>query len=249
MSPTTSINVIVVGGGIGGLSTAIALRKAGHSVKVLERSGSATGEAGAAVTVPANATRILRSWGMDFAKARMVPYTAMQVLRGDIDPMREVFNSDFRTIEKSFGAPYLLSHRVDLHDALLSMATSQGIGIPVEIVSRAAVASYDAHAGSVTLKDSSILMADLVVAADGVHSQAHRYILGYENPAVATGTTVIRFMLPTADLREDPHTALLVSGGEGHGSIYTAADGLRWLVRYPCRKCAFTIFRKARICY
>ena len=240
MSATTSLSIVVVGGGIGGLSAGIALRRAGHSVRVLERS-SFTSEVGAAITVPPNASRVLRSWGLDFAAARMVPYRGIQVVRADVDPMKVIVHRDQTFIENSFNSPYLLSHRVDLHNALKSMAVGDGPGIPVEIVTNAAVVSYDARAGAVTLADGFELAADLVVAADGVHSRANKFVLGNERPALPSATTVIRFMIPTEAVLADPKTAPLLAGIAAEGSqisIYTAADNTRLLVRYPCRKCA-----------
>jgi salicylate hydroxylase len=125
-----------------------------------------------------------------------------------------------------------------LHEALRSLAVGDGDGTRVEVITNTAVVSYEAHAGVVTLADGETLAADLVVAADGVHSCTHRYVLGYERPAVPSGTTVIRFMIPTETVREDPRTARVLARGDGLVSIYTAADSQRWLVRYPCRKYA-----------
>lgn len=236
MSNKASLDVIVVGAGIGGLATAIALRKAGHNVKILERSALSR-EVGAAITVPPNASRILRAWGLDMVKARFVPYLAMQVVRADLTPVEEVIVYDHSAIEATWGAPYCTAHRVDLHEALRAMATGDdGPGKPAELVTSVAVESYDVHAGSVTLADGCMLMADLLVAADGVHSRAHKNVLGHERPAVPSGTTVIRFMIPTQTILQDPKTAPLLAGGNGQCSIYTAADELRWLVRYYCRE-------------
>ncbi len=145
MSSTTALSVIIVGAGIGGLGAAIALRKAGLKVKILERSALSR-EVGAAITVPPNATRILRSWGFDPAQARVVPYMAMQVVRADVDPMEEVRVYDHSAIEDTWGAPYFTAHRVDMHETLRSMATDKGPGNPAELTTNATVESYDAHA-------------------------------------------------------------------------------------------------------
>jgi salicylate hydroxylase len=61
------LDVAVVGGGIGGLSVAIALRRAGHDVVVYERNDYA-GEVGASVSCAANGTRWLHEWGVDVSK-------------------------------------------------------------------------------------------------------------------------------------------------------------------------------------
>ena len=63
------LNVAVIGGGIGGLSTAIALRRAGHEVTIYERNDFA-GEAGASVSCAANGTRWLHEWGVDVERRR-----------------------------------------------------------------------------------------------------------------------------------------------------------------------------------
>ena len=63
----SSLDVAVVGGGIGGLATAIAMRRSGHKVTIYERSDFA-GEVGASVSCAANGTRWLHEWDVDIQK-------------------------------------------------------------------------------------------------------------------------------------------------------------------------------------
>ncbi|KAL1852095.1 hypothetical protein Daus18300_012307 [Diaporthe australafricana] len=79
------LNVGVVGGGIGGMSVAIALRRAGHSVTIYERNGFA-GEAGASVSCAANGARWLHEWGVD-------------VEQGDPVVLKKLINRDWKTGE------------------------------------------------------------------------------------------------------------------------------------------------------
>ena len=231
---TASLDILIAGGGICGLSCAIALRRSGHTVRVLERSQFAN-EVGAAITIPPNASRVLQSWGLDFKKARMIKFERMEILSAESDADSIFGQSEFSGFEKAFGAPYLLSHRVDLHEALRDVATSpNGPGRPAEILNGKRIISYDAEAGSVKLEDGSTLGADLIVAADGVHSVASKYT-GTYRPAIPSDATVVRFLVPTSTLLADPATADLIPG-DGVCSVFTAHSKTRFLLRYPCRE-------------
>ena len=231
---TSPLNILIAGGGICGLSCAIALRRSGHNVRILERSQFSSNEVGAAITLPPNAVRILESWNLDFRTARMIRFEKMTVVTGEGASIAELEQYDFSNLDKAFGSPYLLSHRVDLHEALRLMAISpDGPGRPAEIINGAHVVGFDAEAGTVELANGSSYNADLVVAADGVHSIASRYIGAYR-PAIPSDTTVVRFLVPTSTLVADPATQDLITG-DGVCAIYTTHSRDRWLVRYPCR--------------
>lgn len=80
-----SLDVGVVGGGIGGLAAAVALRRAGHKVTIYERADYA-GEVGASVSCAANGTRWLHEWGVDVPK-------------GDPVVLRKLIRRDWKTGE------------------------------------------------------------------------------------------------------------------------------------------------------
>ena len=165
----------------------------------------------------------------------MIRFEKMAIVTGEGDSISKLDQYDFASFDKAFGSPYLLSHRVDLHEALRSMATSpDGPGRPAEIINGARAVNFDAEAGTVELGDGSKYSADLVVAADGVHSIACKYI-GTYRPAIPSDTTVVRFLVPTSTLLADPATKDLITG-DGVCAIYTTHSKDRWLVRYPCRE-------------
>lgn len=223
------MKVIIVGGGIGGLATAIGLRRAGHRVKIFERS-SFLHEIGAAINICPNAARVLSHWGFNVELARVVTARQSIVAAGSsLKPLAEV---DCSKCDEVYGAPWLLAHRVDLHSELQRLATAQeGPGIPADIVLNSKVVGYDASEGYVTLADGSVHGADLIVAADGVHTSAIHHVNGRATRPVATGSAVFRFLLSTEELPDDP--SLEPHFGDGLMRIM-AADGVRRLVWYPC---------------
>lgn len=81
----SQLDIAIIGGGIGGVAVAIALRRAGHKTTMYERSDYA-GEVGASVSCAANGTRWLYEWGVDIQK-------------GDPVVLRKLINRDWNTGE------------------------------------------------------------------------------------------------------------------------------------------------------
>ncbi|KAF4207619.1 hypothetical protein CNMCM8927_002696 [Aspergillus lentulus] len=219
------MKAIIVGGGIAGLAAAIGLRRAGHKVQIFERS-SFLREVGAAIHVQPNAARILSHWDFDPKRARFVKGLRTMVVPGT--SLTSNVGVDCSHFVKTYGAPWYLAHRVDLHSELRRLATtSHAPGFPVEIILRSEVVGFDAENGSITLADGSIHRADLVVAADGVHTTAIHQVIGHATPAVATGSAAFRFLIPTEDIKQDFETAHLLE--DGLMRIYVA-EGVRRLI-------------------
>ncbi|KAL4875129.1 hypothetical protein BJY04DRAFT_224326 [Aspergillus karnatakaensis] len=231
------MKVIIVGAGIGGLAAGVGLRRQGHEVKIFERS-SLLREIGAAINICPNASRIVPQWGFDTRKARLVVARRHILASGNsLESLHDVIYPDFQGM---YGGHWYLAHRVDLHSELRRINTSpEGLGQPVEISLRSEVVDYDVEDGSVTLADGSIHSADLIVAADGVHSSAVERVIGHATPVIATGWAVFRFLIPTEDLRREPDIAPLLEEGattleDGLMKIFRTADSMKRLVWYPC---------------
>jgi salicylate hydroxylase len=160
MSSSTPFRIIISGGGIAGMSAAIALRAPGREITILERSALAS-EIGATISLQPNASRILQSvWNVD----------SMTEARGIVDHGFRIFNTDGRMVnsvplldKKEYGGQRVMYHRQDLHSCLIRAATSEDrAGAPATIRTSAKVVSCDPIEGSVTLASGEELQADLM---------------------------------------------------------------------------------------
>ena len=188
-------DVIVVGGGIGGLGAAYALSRAGLRVRVLER-GASFGEVGAGIQLAPNCTRILNDYGLlDEARSLGVVPDAM-VMRDALDG-DELTRLDLRDLERRYGFPYLVIHRSDLHAMLLRACERSG----VELVTSARVIGYDSagERATVTLADGTEQQAPAVIAADGLHSVARRLLV--DDQPVSSAYVSYRGTVPTSEPR------------------------------------------------
>lgn len=126
------MSVAIVGGGIGGMSTAIALRRAGHDVTIYERNDFA-GEAGASVSCAANGTRWLHEWGVDVAKGD--PVILKKLINRDWKTGEPVSVYDLDDYEEKWGYVYNMFHRQYMHKMLMECALQEeGEGAPVKLL-------------------------------------------------------------------------------------------------------------------
>jgi len=125
------LNVGVIGGGIGGMSVAIALRRGGHDVVIYERSDFA-GEVGASVSCAANGTRWLHEWGVDVAKGD--PVVLKRLINRDWKTGEPVSEYSLDDYEERWGHVYNMFHRQYMHAILKDCALSEeGEGPPAKL--------------------------------------------------------------------------------------------------------------------
>jgi len=167
-------DVIVVGGGIGGLSAALPLARQGLRVRVLERARE-FGEVGAGIQIAPNCTRLLHEYGLlDEATALGVLPDSI-IMRDALDGS-ELTRLDLADLRRRYGFPYMVIHRSDLHGIFLRGCARAG----VELLTSQYVTSYETndHGARVILADGGTQDADLIIAADGLHSVAREQLIG-----------------------------------------------------------------------
>ncbi len=197
ISPFISLQVIVVGGGICGLSAAIALRRAGHHVVVFEKH-AANADAGAGIVVCANAARVLKQWGLDLGVVGMPKYGAGLIVHGiTLEVLDVVYGEESQVNKESDnGEGQYMTTRRDLSLLLRNEAERDVLGEgTISFRYASEVVDYDAERPAVGFADGTWVDADLVVACDGIRSRAAKAICGYENPAQPTGRSAFRLLI------------------------------------------------------
>ena len=190
--------IVVAGGGIGGLAAAWALARLGAQVQVLEQA-PALAEVGAGIQIGPNVTRILHGWGLADALREVACWPqALQSRDAHSGRLLGELPLGART-EQRYGAPYACIHRADLHRLLLAAVQSQGV--PVLLGQRLAPLAPGAglDAGPLRLRTESGLAVEaaLLVGADGLWSRS-REALGLTAPPRFSGHLAYRGLVPLA---------------------------------------------------
>ena len=178
--------VAVCGGGIGGLATAIALRKFGLDVTVYEQTRQFA-RVGADINLTPNAVRALDGLGVGPAIRDSAARPQFRISR-TWDTGAETSRLPMGdSAEQQYGAPQLTMHRGDLMTALEDRLPSGTVEMGRRV---AGVAD-----GRIEFTDGSTASADVIVGADGIHSAVRTALLGPDQPTF-TGVVAFRAVVP-----------------------------------------------------
>ncbi|MEV6776601.1 FAD-dependent monooxygenase [Streptomyces syringium] len=211
---------VVVGGGIGGLATAIGLRRIGWEVTVLERA-RVLDDAGAGISLHANGIRALDVLGVGAAvrAAARPQYTgATRTPRG-----RRLARMDGTALEHALGTPIVGIPRAVLHRLLRDALPPESLSVGAEAVS---VDRSDPEQPRVRLENAE-LDADLVVGADGVNSRLRAQLFPDHPGPAYSGSTVLR-AITESPLALDADFELTWGRGAEFGHIAFADGRAEW---------------------
>lgn len=188
-------DVLIVGGGIGGLAAATGLSRKGLTVRVLEQAPE-FGEVGAGIQIAPNCTRILAEYGLLDSAEKQGVLVENMVMKDALDGS-VLTKLDLRDMEKRYGTPYMVIHRTDLHGLFLKAC--QDAGVDLRTSQKVTKFENTATGAKVTTEDGTGHEAPLVIAADGLHSVA-RKLLADDEP-VNSAYVAYRGPVPTERVR------------------------------------------------
>jgi salicylate hydroxylase len=212
--------IAIVGGGIGGLSAALALEQRGAEVIVYEQS-PVHSEIGAGLNLTPNAVKAFRALGIEDKIEDIGSGSEFLIIRswksGRL--ISRVRRGDFR---KKFGAPNLTVHRADLLEVLRGALKTTEIRLGTRCV---AVETENGSAAA-RFADGSAIEADIVVGADGIHSVVRNSLFGADAPRF-TGCICWRGMAPADAVPHDINTGdgTMWMGPHGHVVHYRVHRG------------------------
>jgi salicylate hydroxylase len=188
---------LIVGGGLGGLATALALARNGMSVTVLERSAFAD-ETGAGIQLGPNATRALAELGvLDAIEAVAFRPDVLRLFDG-LSGASLASVPLGRIAEQRYGAPYLTLHRADLHASLLAACRADG---RIELRNGFDVTEAETLAKPVIVRgaDGTQVEGSNLVAADGLWSRLRQRVAP-DADLRFSGATAWRALLPRGEV-------------------------------------------------
>ena len=200
MAVLTKPHVLIAGAGLGGLAAAAALLQRGFDVDVYEQAPELK-EIGAGVQISANGTRVLfelgleepvRNWGVRAVDKEIRLWNTGQTW--------SLFNRASDTIGERYGVPMFLLHRGDLHKALVDAVRAIKPN-SIHVGHRCAGFEQDAEGVALKFEDGTSANGDVLVGADGLHSQIRRQLFGAAVPRF-TGQVVWRGLVPMDSLPE-----------------------------------------------
>lgn len=224
-------NIAIVGAGIGGLCSALALAKQGFKVTVFEQS-AVIKEVGAGLQLSPNALQVLNALDVS-------PLLRPYIFRPEKAVMRhyqqgkQYFSVPLAgRSERQYGAPYWHVHRADLLQALNQSCSDNQVKLELGTRISGYEQNPDAPGVRIISDNKAAIEADVLIGADGIHSKIQQTLLKQRNLSSTprfTGQVAWRGTVKTRDLPSnlvEPNANLWVGPGKHFVSYYLRAGEL-----------------------
>ena len=219
----TQQTVLICGGGIGGLAAALVLARQGYRVEVFEQT-EAFREVGAGIQIGPNAFRMFEHLGLTAVIDHVAYYPGKLCMR-DVRSGELVAQVPVAaTAKATYGYPYGVIHRPDLHAVLLEACVAQP-AVSLHTHARVGRFTQDGDGVTATLADGRRFSGAALIGADGLWSAVRQAIVGDGAPRVS-GHIAYRAVLPSSEVPKHLHSpdVVLWGGEKTH------------LVHYPMRR-------------
>jgi 2-polyprenyl-6-methoxyphenol hydroxylase-like FAD-dependent oxidoreductase len=195
-----SDRILIAGGGIGGLATALALAQKNIASLVLEKAAQ-LGEIGAGIQLGPNAFHCFDRLGVGETARKMAVYIDQLRLMDSLAD-GEICHIDLgEAFRARYGNPYAVVHRGDLHGVLLKACREHPL-IDLQVSSEVTGYDQDGTTVSARLANGGRVTGAALVGADGLWSNVRRQVVGDGAPRVS-GHTTYRSVIPTEQMPED----------------------------------------------
>jgi len=211
-------SILIAGGGLGGLTTALALGRRGISATVLEAAAN-LGAIGYGIQFGPNVFHVFDRLGIASEVMRFAdqPRTVLMVnaFTGE-EVTRVATGPSFR---QRFTHPYITIHRIDVHNVLLAACRKLSL---ITLEAGAAVARFECHADrvAVTTEDGRTFEGQILIGADGIHSRTRAQMLA-DGDMLPNGYVAHRTIVPMERVPQDvPSDKVVLWGGPGFHVVH-----------------------------
>ncbi len=199
MNQMQRIPFLIVGGGIGGLATALALSRKGYPVHLLEKAHE-FGEIGAGIQIAPNGSRMLDDLGV-LDKIQAVAVYPQRMMLVDALSNQALTTLDFgEKFQRAYTYPYLVMHRNDLLTILLE-ACQQSDAITLETQREIVTVEDLGNGARVSCTGGSTYECNALIGADGLWSTVRKYVIDESDP-VCVEFVAYRGAIPAGEVIE-----------------------------------------------
>ena len=210
--------ILIVGGGLGGLTTALALARRGRATRVLEGAPE-FGAIGYGIQFGPNVFHVFDSLGLTEEVLAVADSPAAVVMLDALNGKELVRIPTGAPLRARFKYPYIIVHRIDLHNVLLDACRRSDA---IELVADAMVTGFEDRGDRVTAAtaDGRAFSGAALVAADGIRSLFRQKLVGDGEPR-PVGYAALRTIVPMTELNIDiPRNSVVLWSGPGYHVIH-----------------------------